>query len=100
MLIPFCQQNTHSQQPPQPLPDPRWLDKLIIPLHQHLTQCLGARHKHSALIEKPAVVQHAVIGNVVDPVPLRLARWIAEDAREVAEDGVAALDRDQHVIGM
>jgi len=93
MLIPFRQQNPHTQKPPQPLSNPRRLNKLIVALHQHLTQRLGACHQHPAFIEKPAIIQHAVVGHVVDPVPLRLARWVAEDAWEVTEEGVAALGR-------
>ena len=94
MLIPLRQQDPYSQQPPKTLSNPRRLDKLIISLYQHLTQCLGARHQHPALIEKPTVIQHAVIRNVVNPVALRLARWIAEDAREVAEERMATLWRE------
>lgn len=91
MFISLSQQNPHTQQPSQPLPDSRRLNKLIIPLNQHLTQRLGTGHEHTTLIEKPAIVQHAIIRHIVDPITLRLSRRVTEDARKVAQDGVGVL---------
>lgn len=73
MLIPLRQQNPHTQQPPQPLPNPSRLNKLIVPLNQHFTQRLRVGHKHTTLIEQPAVIQHAIIRHIVNPISLWLS---------------------------
>src|SRR5690242_473273 len=93
VLVPLRQQYPHTQQSPQSLSNTRRLNELIVPLNQHLSQCLGTRHQNPALIEQPTVVQHAVIGHIIDPVPLRLSRRISKDAWEMPENRVAILHR-------
>lgn len=93
VFITLSQQNPNTEQPPQSLPQSPRLNKLIIPVHKHLTNRLGIRHQDTRLIEQPAIMQHAIIRHVINPISLRFTRRILEDASVVTKQEMRVLIR-------
>jgi hypothetical protein len=91
VLVAFCEEDSNAEETAESYANPLGLDEVVASLGEDFSQGFWCGDEDAGLIEEPAVVQNAVIWNIIYPISLGFTRWVFVNAFEMAKEKVGVL---------